>query len=64
MRRSSKFGCVLRFITKEIDPSNGRPEEDGYEDEYTLEDIDISPGDFIREMPISNFRTVRVHCEI
>jgi coatomer protein complex subunit gamma len=55
---------VLRFITKEIDPSNGRPEEDGYEDEYTLEDIDISPGDFIREMPISNFRTVRVHCEI
>merc|ERR1719484_93645 len=37
----AKFSCVLRFTSKEIDPSTGEPEEEGYDDEYTLEDVNF-----------------------
>jgi hypothetical protein len=33
---SGKLGCVLRFMVKEIDPTTGETEEDGYEDEYQV----------------------------
>ncbi|KAF8745202.1 Coatomer subunit delta, partial [Rhizoctonia solani] len=42
------FSCTLKFISKEVDPTSGEPEEDGYEDEYNLEDVEISAGDWIR----------------
>ncbi|KAG8707057.1 coatomer subunit gamma [Ceratobasidium sp. 395] len=38
------FSCTLKFVSKELDPSSGEPEEDGYEDEYNLEDVEISAG--------------------
>jgi coatomer protein complex subunit gamma len=38
------FSCVLKFTSKEVDPTSGEPEEDGYEDEYVLEDAEISAG--------------------
>ena len=56
---ASKFACVLKFTSKEVDPSTGEPEEDGYEDEYTLEDVDVNMLDFVRAAPIPNFRKVR-----
>ena len=34
----------------------GETEEDGYEDEYTLEDLDVTPGDYICADPVPNFR--------
>jgi coatomer protein complex subunit gamma len=39
------FACTLRFVSKEVDPSSGEPEEEGYQDEYQVEDCDLGAGD-------------------
>jgi coatomer protein complex subunit gamma len=41
----SSFECTLKFISKEVDPTTGTPEEEGYDDEYQVEQIDIGAGD-------------------
>jgi len=41
---TTSFQCILKFISKELDPSTGRPEEEGYEDEYQLEEVELSAG--------------------
>lgn len=38
------FQCTLKFVSKELDPSTGEPEEEGYEDEYQLEEVELSAG--------------------
>jgi coatomer protein complex subunit gamma len=43
----TSFTNVLRFTTKEIDPTNGEAEESGYEDEYQVEDLDLSGADYV-----------------
>jgi coatomer protein complex subunit gamma len=43
----ASFQCTLRFVSKELDPSTGMPEEDGYEDDYQVEDVELSAGDYI-----------------
>ncbi|KAF7784185.1 hypothetical protein Agabi119p4_350 [Agaricus bisporus var. burnettii] len=40
----ASFQCTLKFISKELDPSTGQPEEEGYEDEYQLEEVELSAG--------------------
>jgi coatomer protein complex subunit gamma len=40
----ASFSCTLKFVTKEVDPSTGEPEEEGYEDEYQLEEVELSAG--------------------
>lgn len=40
----ASFQCILKFISKELDPSTGEPEEEGYEDEYQLEEVELSAG--------------------
>lgn len=40
----ASFQCTLKFWSKELDPSTGEPEEEGYEDEYQLEEIELSAG--------------------
>ncbi|KAJ6936888.1 coatomer subunit gamma [Populus alba x Populus x berolinensis] len=51
-----KFTNMLRFIVKEVDPSTGEAEEDGVEDEYQLEDLEIVAADFMMKVGVSNFR--------
>jgi coatomer protein complex subunit gamma len=41
----SSFECTLKFISKEVDPSTGTPEEEGYDDEYQVEQLDLGAGD-------------------
>jgi len=41
------FANLLRFTSKEVDPISGEPEEDGYADEYQVEEIDLGAGDYI-----------------
>ncbi|EIW87144.1 coatomer subunit gamma [Coniophora puteana RWD-64-598 SS2] len=41
---TASFQCILKFVSKEVDPSTGEPEEDGYEDEYQLEEVELSAG--------------------
>lgn len=45
--QTASFQCTLKFVSKELDPSTGEPEEEGYEDEYQLEDTELSAADYI-----------------
>lgn len=40
----ASFQCTLKFVSKELDPSSGEPEEEGYEDEYQLEEVELGAG--------------------
>ena len=40
----ASFQCTLKYISKEVDPSTGVPEDDGYEDEYQIEEVELSAG--------------------
>ncbi|KAL9238200.1 hypothetical protein vseg_012661 [Gypsophila vaccaria] len=51
-----KFSNILRFIVKEVDPSTGEAEEDGVEDEYQLEDLEVAAADYMLRVGVSNFR--------
>ena len=53
---SGKCAALLKFNLKEIDPATGEAEEDGYEDEYELEDILIASADYVKPIRIANFR--------
>jgi coatomer protein complex subunit gamma len=39
------FVCTLKFVSKEVDPTSGMPEEEGYDDEYQVEELDLGAGD-------------------
>ncbi|KAG0595341.1 hypothetical protein M758_UG158900 [Ceratodon purpureus] len=51
-----KFSNTLRFYVKEVDLSTGDADEDGYEDEYQLEDSEVTAADYILKAGVSNFR--------
>ncbi|KAG0616027.1 hypothetical protein M758_5G084800 [Ceratodon purpureus] len=53
---TGKFSNTLRFIVKEVDPSSGEADDEGYEDEYQLEELEVTAADYILQTPISNFR--------
>lgn len=53
-----QYSCVLKFVSKEIDPSTGEPEDEGYEDEYTLEDVSLDLVDYIQPHSVPNFKKV------
>lgn len=36
---TGKMANVLKFVVKEIDPSSGEAEEEGYEDEYQVSEL-------------------------
>ncbi|KAL2161197.1 hypothetical protein VTH06DRAFT_8416 [Thermothelomyces fergusii] len=49
------FSNVLKFTSKEIDPTTNEPEETGYEDEYEVSDFDLSGSDYVIPAFASNF---------
>ncbi|VFQ68335.1 unnamed protein product [Cuscuta campestris] len=51
-----KFSNTLRFIVKEVDPTTGEAEDDGVEDEYQLEDLEVVAADYMLKVGVSNFR--------
>jgi len=38
---------VMKFTLKEIDPTTSEPEEEGYEDDYQLGDLDVTGADYV-----------------
>lgn len=46
----------LFFWLFQVDPSTGEAEEDGVEDEYQLEDLEVVAADYMLKVPVSNFR--------
>jgi len=51
------FACTLKFISKEVDPTSGIPEEEGYEDEYQLEEVELGAGSEYIVPNYANFST-------
>ncbi|CAG8566045.1 9819_t:CDS:10 [Ambispora gerdemannii] len=54
------FSNTLKYIVKEFDPTTGKAEEQGYEDEYQafqVEDIDLLAGDYVLPTYLSDFIT-------
>ena len=43
----TSFTNILKFTSKEIDPSSGEPDESGYEDEYQVEDLELTGSDYV-----------------
>ena len=41
------FSCTLKFTAKEIDPSTGEPDEAGFEDDYQLEEVEVTIADYM-----------------
>ena len=40
----------------QVDPTTGEAEDDGVEDEYQLEDLEIVAADYVLKVGVSNFR--------
>ncbi|KAI8992617.1 adaptin N terminal region-domain-containing protein [Pilobolus umbonatus] len=49
------FTNTLKFEVKDCDPTTGEADPEGYEDEYPVDDIDVSTSDYIRPLYVSNF---------
>ncbi|XP_054751910.2 coatomer subunit gamma-2-like [Lytechinus pictus] len=52
---SSAFSNTLKFTVKDCDPNTGEPDDEGYEDEYVLEDIEITLSDHMQRVLKPNF---------
>jgi len=53
------FTCELKFNIKDCDPETGEeddPDDEGYEEQYPLEDVEIAGSDFIAKVPVGEFR--------
>jgi coatomer protein complex subunit gamma len=55
---ASTFTNVLKFTTKEIDPTTGEPEESGYDDEYQVEDLELTGSDYVIPTYAGNFNHI------
>lgn len=53
---TGKFSNMLKFVVKEVDPATGDVEEEGVEDEYQLEDLEVTPADYMLKVGVSNFK--------
>ncbi|EOA29493.1 hypothetical protein CARUB_v10012945mg [Capsella rubella] len=51
-----KFSNTLTFIVKEVEQSTGESLDDGVEDEYQLEDLEVVAADYMVNVGVSNFR--------
>merc|ERR1711988_990093 len=58
------MSCELRFKVIQIDPTSGDIEgdEDGYDEEYPLETMEISTNDFMAKTSTGDFQTILGGC--
>jgi len=43
----TSFTNILKFTSKEIDPTTNEPDQSGYEDEYQVEDLELQGSDYV-----------------
>ncbi|KAI2639287.1 adaptin N terminal region-domain-containing protein [Xylaria nigripes] len=55
---TSSFSNVLKFTSKEIDPTTNEPEETGYDDEYEVAEFDLAGSDYVIPTFASNFNHI------
>jgi len=52
----TSMAATLKFTVKDCDPATGEPDSDeGYDDEYQLEDLDITVADYVQRVMKGNF---------
>ena len=44
---ATTFTNILKFTSREIDPSTGEPDSEGYEDEYQVEELELNGSDYV-----------------
>lgn len=49
------FTCLLKYVVKDCDPNTGETDDEGYDDEYALEDVDIAVADYMQRVSLANF---------
>jgi len=49
------FACTLKFLVKDCDPQTGEPDDEGYDDEYVLEDVEVTVADHVQRVMKPNF---------
>lgn len=52
---TSTFSNILKFTSKEIDPTTNEPEDTGYDDEYEIGDFDLAGSDYVVPAFAGNF---------
>ncbi|KAI0839550.1 Coatomer, gamma subunit [Hypoxylon sp. FL0890] len=52
------FSNILKFTSKEIDPTTNEPEETGYDDEYEVSDFELAGSDYVIPTFAGNFNHV------
>ncbi|KAG2460094.1 COPG2 protein, partial [Polypterus senegalus] len=52
---SCTFSCTMKYLVRDCDPNTGEPDEDGYNDEYLLEDLEVTVADHIQKVLKPNF---------
>lgn len=52
---TSSFSNVLKFTSKEIDPTTNEPEDTGYDDEYEVAEFDLAGSDYVIPTFAGNF---------
>lgn len=44
------FSGKMKFTVKDCDPTTGKTEEEGYEEEYVLEDLEVNIAGYIQKV--------------
>uniref|UniRef100_A0A673H7J1 Coatomer subunit gamma n=1 Tax=Sinocyclocheilus rhinocerous TaxID=307959 RepID=A0A673H7J1_9TELE len=52
---SCTFSCTMKYLVRDCDPNTGEPDDDGYNDEYVLEDLEVTVADHIQKVLKPNF---------
>jgi len=53
---TSNFTCTLHFNVIQVDPASGEDESEPFEEEYPLEDLEISTADYMAKVTVPDFR--------
>lgn len=53
---TTTFACELKYTARDIDPATKEPLGDGFEEDYPLEDLEVSAADFVAKVPIDDFK--------
>ncbi|KAG7146682.1 coatomer subunit gamma like protein [Verticillium longisporum] len=54
----SSFSNILKFTSKEIDPTTNEPEDTGYDDEYEVSEFDLAGSDYVVPAFAGNFNHI------
>jgi coatomer protein complex subunit gamma len=54
--QNTPFTCTLRFNVIQVDPASGEDESDPFDEEYALENLSVTTGDYMAKITVPDFR--------